>query len=274
MENYSVLMTVYYKEKPAHFKAAVQSMLDQSVRADDFVIVCDGPLTEGLDAVVSEFGERYPELFHIVRLPENVGIGGATNAGLKHCKNELVAKMDSDDLSLPFRCERQLALFREKPELVVVGGFIEEFDQDPEKTTTKRVVPTTNEEIRKFARRRQPFNNNTVMYRRSVVEKVGGYRNFRRNEDYDLYVRLLSAGYVTANIPETFVKMRVDSGTVSRRASLETLKGCVRSRWNAFRIGYCSLLDFLICVAGELVIAVSPARLQNFIYARFLRKEC
>lgn len=274
MEAYSVLMSVYHKEKPEHFAACLDSMVNQTFPTDDFVIVCDGPLTPELDAVLEQYTRQYPAMFNIVRLPENVGIGNAANIGLQHCKNELVAKMDADDLAVPDRCEKQVKLFRENPELAVCGGFIEEFDQDPAEPFSIRAVPTTNEEIRKFARRRQPFNNMTVMYRRSAVQAVGGYRSFRRSEDYDLYLRLLHGGYPAENLPDILVKARVDNSAFSRRASVATLRGCARSRWYAYRIGYSSLLDVAVCVAGELVILISPARVQQFIYSKFLRKDC
>lgn len=274
MEAYSVLMSVYHKEKPEHFAACLDSMVNQTFPTDDFVIVCDGPLTPELDAVLEQYTRQYPAMFNIVRLPENVGIGNAANIGLQHCKNELVAKMDADDLAVPDRCEKQVKQFRENPELAVCGGFIEEFDQDPAEPFSIRAVPTTNEEIRKFARRRQPFNNMTVMYRRSAVQAVGGYRSFRRSEDYDLYLRLLHGGYPAGNLPDILVKARVDNSAFSRRASVATLRGCARSRWYAYRIGYSSLLDVAVCVAGELVILISPARVQQFIYSKFLRKDC
>lgn len=274
MESYSVLMSVYYKENPVFFAEAIQSMMEQTVRTDDFVIVCDGPLSQELDAVLEVYQTRFPDVIHTVRLPENVGIGAAANIGLRHCKNELVAKMDSDDIAEPFRCEKQLEMFRKDPRLTVVGGFIQEFDQDPGNPFAVRGVPQTNEEIRKFARRRQPFNNQTVMYRRKAVIEVGGYRNLRRCEDYDVYLRLLHSGYYVGNLPETLVKVRVNAQAVSRRASLSTLRGVIVSRGYALKIGYSSLLDFLICVGGELVILVCPGSVQQFIYKKFLRQRC
>ena len=273
MEAYSVLMTVWKNENPAFFETAVESMVAQTVRTNDFVIVCDGPLTEQLDAVIEKFTRAYPDLFQIVRLPENVGIGKANSFGLEYCKNDLVAKMDADDIAVHDRCEKQLELFRENPQLMVAGGLIEEFDQDPDKPFAVRSVPICNEDIRKFARRRQPFNNMTVMYRRKAVDAVGGYRDFRRNEDYDLYLRMLHAGSYAMNLSGILVKARVNNGAYSRRASWATLDGCVRSRWYAYKIGYASLLDFLICAVGELIIVISPRKLQHFIYQRFLRKK-
>lgn len=274
MGTYSVLMSVYRKEDPAFFSTAIQSMLDQTVVTDDFVIVCDGPLTEELDAVLDRYARSYPNVFNILRLPQNVGIGAAANEGLQHCKNDLVAKMDADDISVADRCEKQLRRFEENPELTVLGGYIEEFEQDPDKPFDIRNVPQTNEEIRKFARRRQPFNNVTVMYRRSKVLEAGGYRSLRRGEDYDMYIRLLSKGFYAENMTDVLVKVRVDRSANMRRASMATFTGCVRSRWNAVKIGYSSLFDFFYCCAGELVIALCPGKLQQKIYARYLRKSC
>lgn len=273
MEAYSVLMSVYQKADPDFFLASIQSMMEQTVVTDDFVLVCDGPLTAQLDQVIDTYEKEYPGVFQVVRLSENVGIGAAANIGLKYCKNDLVAKMDADDIAVSDRCESQLAAFERNPELKVLGGYIEEFDQDPESPFSVRTVPESNEDIRKYARRRQPFNNQTVMYRRSAVLSVGGYRDFRRGEDYDLYLRLLHGGNYAGNLKKVMVKVRVNSDAQGRRASWETLKGCARSRWYAFRIGYASFMDFLICVVGETVILVSPACVQSFIYRRFLRKE-
>ena len=272
MEKYSVLMTVYHKADPDFLVDAVQSMLDQTVPTDDFVIVCDGPLTPVLDQILEDFSSQYAGLFQIIRLPENVGIGMANNAGLPHCKHDLVAKMDADDLSLPYRCEQQLQLFAQNPQLKVVGGYIEEFDQDPDTPFSVRTVPLSSAEIRVYAKRRQPFNNQTVMYRRSAVKAVGGYGDFRRSEDYDLYIRLLHAGFETANVGRILVKMRVNGATVMRRASWDTLKGCARSRWNALRLGYSSFLDVAVVVGAEFVIWISPPGLQRFLYNHFLRK--
>lgn len=274
METYSVLMSVYKGENPIFFEQAIRSMLEQTVQTNDFVIVCDGPLTAELDAVLEGVAEEYAEIMNIVRLPENVGIGAATDAGLRQCKNNLVAKMDADDIAVPDRCRRQLERFAENPELTVIGGIIEEFDEDPEKPFAVRDVPVSNEEIRSFARRRQPFNNGTVMYKRDAVIAVGGYRRLHRNEDYELYIRMLAAGYYCENLSETLVLYRCNRGAQYRRASWKTLVGCFQSRWHALRIGYCSVFDFLFCVCGQMFMFACPGRVQSWLYARFLRKEC
>lgn len=274
MQEYSVLMSVYHKEKPEYFYMAARSMLEQTVPTDDFVIVCDGPLTEELDEVLEQLRTEAPDVIHPVRLEKNMGIGYAANVGVQACRHELIAKMDADDISIPDRCQRQLAMFEEDPELAVCGGYIEEFEQDPERPFDMRTVPQSSGEIYAFGRRRQPFNNMTVMYRRSVVLAVGGYSDLRRNEDFDLYARMISSGFKGANLPMVIVKARVDREARQRRKGMDTLKGCIYSRWRAHKIGYASLGDFLYCVAGQLFVVLCPRKLQQWIYAKLLRTRC
>lgn len=273
MENYSVLMLVYKGEEASNFRAAIQSMLDQTVMTDDFVIVCDGPLTEELDAVLDAYTARYPGLFHIVRLPENVGEGLAGNPGIRACRNDLVAKMDSDDLSVPDRCEKQLARFAAKPELALVGGIIEEFDNRTGRVNAARCLPLDHEGICRFARRRSPINNVTAMYRRSAVLAAGGYRDLRRGTDYDLYLRMLIDGCRAENLPDTLVKVRVDAGDYRRRASWTTLKSCAGIWWYACRKGFSSPVDLLVCLAGQTFLVLCPGRVQQMLYQKFLRRE-
>lgn len=274
MDNYSILMSVYCKAKPQDLDEAIESMMQQTLVTNDFVIVCDGPLTGELDQILESWEKKHPGVFQIVRLPENVGIGAAANIGLQYCKNELIAKMDADDLSVPDRCEKQVALFAQNNELAVVGGFIAEFEKDTQKPFAIRKVPAQNEEIRKFARRRQPFNNVTVMYKKSAVLGVGSYRNLNRCEDFDLYVRMLHAGYQARNIEDILVNVRVDNEGTSRRASFDALRGVMHSRGHAVKIGFASVWDYLVCVMGELLIVICPDAVRRFIYNKFLRQHC
>lgn len=273
MTNYSVLMSVYRGETAENFTQSIQSVLAQTYLTNDFVIVCDGPLTPELDSVLEAIPEQYKSIINIVRLPQNVGIGAAANIGLQKCKNDLVAKLDSDDIAVPERCFLQCKKFEENEKLTILGGFIEEFDSDPNHPFAVREVPITNEEIRHFARRRQPFNNQTVMYRRSAVLSVGSYSNLRRNEDYELYVRMLKAGFYTENLQFVIVKVRVDQRARARRTSWLTFKCCVKSRWKSFIIGYSSFWDFLICFMGSAFICICPAKLQQTLYKKFFRKN-
>ena len=173
MEKYSVLMSVYHKEKTEYLRQSMDSMLNQTVAPDEFVIVCDGPLGEELDRVLLEYAALH-SCIKLVRLPENVGLGAALNAGLRACTNPIVARMDSDDVSMPDRIELELcAMNRENAD--IVSGTIIEFNTNTEEELARRVLPENMDGIRQFSRRRNPFNHPAVMFKKESVEKAGGY---------------------------------------------------------------------------------------------------
>lgn len=141
---YSVLMSVYHKEKPEYLKQAIESIQAQTLSTNDFVLVCDGPLNEQLDGVIATKQQEMGDILNVVRLAKNGGLGNALNEGIKHCKNELVARMDSDDIAYPDRCEKQIAVFNTHPEVSICSGIVEEFTTDPNTVDTRRVPPETN----------------------------------------------------------------------------------------------------------------------------------
>lgn len=217
MFSYSVLMSVYYKEKPEYLRQAIESIINQTVKTDDFVLVCDGALNEGLDSVICDTQAWMGDIFHVVRLPQNVGLGRALNEGMKHCKNDIVARMDSDDISRPERCEKELEIF-ENSEIDIVSAAVEEFTDTPDNPEAVRVLPETNEEIIKFAKKRNPFNHPCVMYRKAAVEDAGCYQDFYLLEDYYLWLRMLLNGCRGYNIQEPLLWMRAGSDMYKRRS--------------------------------------------------------
>lgn len=221
--SYSVLMSVYAREKPAYLEKAIQSMLDQTVPTDDFVLVCDGPLTDGLYAVIDAFCEKHPHLFRIIRLEENVGLGAALAEGVGACKNEYIARMDSDDISLPDRIERQLQAIGQNEALSAVGAQIAEFQSDPVKIDGYRTVPTSHGDILKRLRTRNPMNHVTVLMKRSAVLAAGNYQSVIGFEDYHLWTRMLALGQRFANIGDVGCFVRID-GMHKRRGGMPYFK--------------------------------------------------
>lgn len=223
-KGYSVLMSVYHKEKPEYLEQAIASIQAQTLPTDDFVLVCDGPLNAVLDTVIAKKQQEMGETLNVVRLAKNGGLGNALNEGIKHCKNELVARMDSDDIAYQDRCEKQIAVFYAHPEVSVCSGIVEEFTSTPDVVDAKRVPPEAHEEIVEFAKKRNPFNHPCVMYKKSAVEAVGSYQDFYLLEDYYLWLRMLMAGYQGYNIQEPLLHMRAGSDMYLRRAGWKYAK--------------------------------------------------
>ncbi|MEI3598489.1 MULTISPECIES: glycosyltransferase [unclassified Oceanobacillus] len=270
---YSVLMSVYYKENPEYFRMSIDSMLSQSLFPDQIVIVKDGVLTEELEKIIEDYLLEFPDLFTIVPLKKNVGLGRALDEGLKHCKNELVARMDTDDISLPNRCKKQIEEFTTNPDLSIVGAMIDEFYDSPNNIVSSRKVPIKHEEIVKFMRRRSPFNHPAVMFKKNEVIRCGGYGAFRRKQDLDLFSRMINNGCKAANIDESLVLFRSNEDNFKRRKSWSYCKSYIDVQYAIWRRGHCSFLDYMYVVIGQMIMYISPMWFLKWLSNNFLRKN-
>ena len=270
--DYSVLMSVYYKEKPDNLRTAMDSIWNQTAVTDDFVLVCDGPLTKDLDEVIAEMSEQHREL-NVVRLSKNLGLGRALDHGLKNCRNNLVARMDSDDISRKDRCEKQLRVFENHPDVSICSGTVEEFSDTIQKISARRILPEKNAAIREFAGRRNPFNHPCVMYKKSAVEQAGGYRDFYLLEDYYLWIRMLQMGCVGYNIPEPLLWMRAGSGMYKRRSGWKYAKSQIRLFRYMRDIGFIGNAVFVKSALQRVIVSIVPNRMRKLIFRIFLRKE-
>lgn len=266
-KKYSVLMSLYKKENPEYLRIAIDSMLNQTVAPDEIVLVEDGPLTDELYAVLDE----YPML-HRIKNETNLGLGLALNVGLKECRNELVARMDTDDCSKPERCEKQMQRFLEKPYLAIVGSHIDEFIGDTSNVISQRIVPTTSEEIYKFAKKRSAFNHPTVMYSKTAVLENNGYANLKRNQDVDLFGRMQFKGYKAENIDEALLWFRSSDELAKRRKSWQNTWSYIATIRKFWKMGYSSFTDYAIVGIAQTGMYLMPIKLQNYIYKNFLRK--
>ena len=265
---YSVLMSLYKKEKPEYLRIALDSMLNQTVAPDEIVLVEDGPLTDKLYAVLDEYDEH----LHRIKNETNLGLGLALNVGLKECRNELVARMDTDDCSKPDRCEKQMKRFAEKPYLAIVGSHIDEFVGDVNNVVSQRIVPTTSEEIYNFAKKRSAFNHPAVMYRKSKVLAQGGYADLKRNQDVDLFGRMLYAGEKAENIDEALLWFRSSDELAKRRKSWQNTWSYIATIRNFWKMGYSSFKDYAVVAVAQTGMYLMPVKVQNFVYKKFLRK--
>lgn len=271
--DYSVLMSIYEKEHPNYFKASIESMLAQTLPPEQIVIVKDGKLTKELNRIVDYYEKNNENLFTIVELEENVGLGIALNEGLKACRNELVARMDTDDLSVENRCELQVNEFEKNKNLSILGSSIAEFEDSPDKIMSARVVPTKHQDIVNFSRRRNPFNHPTVMYKKSEVLKVGGYGDYRRNQDLDLFVRMLQNGCIAKNLEQPLVLFRANRENLKRRKSWTKCSSYIGMIYNFWKKGHSRLSDLIIVAISQIIVFLAPAIFLDWLSSNFLRKQ-
>lgn len=272
-QKYSILMSVYAAVEPEHLRAAIDSMLAQTLASDDFILVCDGPLTPGLDRVIAGYQARYPGMFRVQRLSPHQGLVAALNAGLPLCRHELVARMDSDDVSHPQRCARQVGILSRRPELAILSGTVLEFKDTPCQITGKRSLPESHTALLPFSGKRSPFNHPAVMYRKSAVAAVGGYRNcFPSFEDHDLWVRMLRSGFRGENLREPLLFMRTGMGMYRRRGGRRYAWNLLRFHAELRRKHWSTPADFVLATLPHALACLLPTRGLALIYHRLHRK--
>ena len=271
LPGYSVSMSVYAGVEPEDFAASLESMLTQTLPCTELILCCDGELTPALDGVIARYAELFGGRMRVLRSRSHVGVGACANAALRAARTDIIVKMDSDDISLPGRCEKQVTYLDERPDLDMCGAYLEEFDDATSEKIAVKSTPVSSAEIRQYARRRNPFNNPTFVYRRSAALAAGGYSQKGRCEDYDLVVRMLMNGSEGENIPEVLLRYRVTEGNLQRRRNLANTKGFIAVRYKIYRMGYSSLADFLIPCAAQIMLFLMPQKVTGLFYKKLLR---
>lgn len=268
---FSVLMAVYAGEQPAYLTQALESLCVCHGGIAELVLVEDGPLTPSLREVIEVFRARLP--LRSVVLTANQGLGPALNAGLSACSLSWVARFDTDDLVEPDRFERQVNWLRLHPHVDICGGWIQEFDEDPDAEPDRiRRVPESHEEIKAYARSRNPFNHMTVMFRRDVALSAGGYGKEPMYEDYALWVRMLQHGACMANLPEVLVRARAGRGMLARRGGWRYIASEWAMQTTFLRSKFIGPLRFMANLAIRVPVRLAPNALRGTIYRLFLRR--
>lgn len=270
---FSVLMSVYREENPRFLDEALKSIENQTVKADQIVLVEDGPLTLDLNKIIEKHVRNFPCQYDVLKLDRNRGLGVALQKGVLYCRNEWIARMDTDDISVNNRFELQLKAIMKDPSLAVVGGQIDEFSGNLNKIVGHRLVPLSNCKIRKFIKWRNPFNHPTVMFNKTVVLKVGNYQPNGKIEDYFLWAKIITANHPVKNIPDILVHMRVDAGMYNRRGDLDNITQIIYLRKFLHESRFISLGEEYLGNIVMIINTIVPSNLRKYIYRKILHKN-
>ncbi len=270
---YSVLISVYKNERVEYFIQAVDSLLNQTIHPEQIVMVRDGKVYRELQNVIDRYVKDYPDIFTYLPLEENCGLGEALRYGLTYCRNELVGRMDTDDISVPDRFEKQMEFMKNNPDVDIVGGNISEFINKPTEVVDYRIVPQEHKDIVNHLGNRNPFNHGTVMFKKSTLERAGSYESFYLFEDWYLWVRMYLSGAKFANINAVLVNFRV-SDMANRRGGMKYYLSCVKLL-NYMKknhvIGFGKYAE--ICVVRFCGYVLLPNKMREWAYKKFLRSN-
>lgn len=269
---YSVLMSVYCKEKPEWLELSIKSMLNQTVFPSEFVLVKDGRLTDELESVINKYIKEYSDLFNVITLEKNIGLGAALKIGVENCKKIWIARMDSDDYSIPTRIEKEFDFLEKNPNYDIIGSWHKEFIGNIDNVVTTKKLPETNAEIIKYSKMRNPFSHPSVLMRKDKVLNADNYRSYHLVEDYDMWVRMIRNGCKCYNIQESLIFVRVSEDLYKRRGGMKYLKSILKFKSEQFKIGYMSFSNFFISSFSSTVVCLIPSSLRKFVYEKLLRK--
>lgn len=271
--DFSVLMSVYYKENPIFLKKSLESLMSQTILPAEVILVKDGKLTVDLDNTIDDFNLRYPNVFNIISLPQNRGLANALNAGLKVAKNSIIARMDSDDVCFANRFEVQINYMLAN-DLDIVGGQIIEFSTNIEDVVSTRKVPLDHKGIVKFMKFRSPFSHPTIVCKKKCFEILNGYDISIFPEDYDFFVRAYLAGFKFGNVKENVLYFRLGgnlSEAIKRRWGVKYAINELKLYSKFLKIGFFNYLDFIKVLIFKIPLRILPFRLYRFIYFKFSR---
>ncbi len=266
--DFSVLISVYSKENPDYLREALSSIWEeQSFRPMEVVLVKDGPLTEDLEKVIFDFSQNAP--LKILELETNSGLGISLAKGLELCSCNLVARMDSDDISMPDRFEKQIKYMVMHPGIDVLGTNIAEFVTTINKIVSYRNLPIEFSDIKHFAKKRNPLNHMTVMFRKETVLKYGNYVTFYGYEDYYLWVRLLLQNVTIVNLPEALVYARINN-IYSKRRGIKLFMIEFKLQEEFLRLGFTNKFNFVHNIIFRAFPRLLPIEGLKIVY-KFLR---
>ena len=268
---FSVLMTVYDKEKPYNLRKSLLTSYQQTIKPTEIILVCDGELTQELYDEIERIKSEIP-ILKVYQLDTNVGSGPASRFGVEKCNTDLIARMDSDDYSVETRFEKQIKAFEENPNLIMVGTNILEKNTE---FTALKTVPEKTEEIREYSKFRNPFNNPSSMMKKEYILKVGNYRKFRYLEDYDLTMRLIHDNPTKdfLNIQEPLVVMQTDDSSYLRRGGLLYVKTEFFLQVDFYKRGYLTKLELCRNIFVRNIVRVMPNSVRKLIYKKKMRES-
>lgn len=269
---FSVLMSLYIKEKPEYFNECMRSILQQTVQPTEIVIVLDGPISPEVETVLKNYIKNNPGLIKTVINHENKGLGLALAKGILACKYELIARMDTDDIARNDRFEKQLIEFTKDPDLDICGSHIIEFEGSIDNVISKRKVPLSQVEITKYQKDRSAFNHMTVMYKKSAVIKAGNYEDCPLMEDDLLWVHMLLSGAKGKNIDDYLVFARTGLAMIKRRGGWKYFNKYKYGRKIILNTGFINRWDYYKTLSIQFIVALLPEKVRLLIFTNLLRK--
>lgn len=271
LDNYTVIMSVYYKVNPNDLKESIESILNQTYKTNEFILIKDGILTKKQEKIINQIVENNKNIFKIYQFKDNQGAGTAYNKGIEMCTNKWAAVMDSDDYAVESKFEKQMKYLATHEDIDAIGTNAVEFLDNINNVVATRIMPETNEEIVEFSHARCPLIQPTVVFNVESVKRVGSYQNSPLTEDFDLYIRMIMNNCKFYTYQEVLYYVRTSEDFFRRRGGIKYLKPILSFKYKYYKLGFFDKKQFLKTFLSSFIVAIMPNVIRRFFYKKFLR---
>jgi glycosyltransferase involved in cell wall biosynthesis len=252
----SVLISIYHKEKPSNFDRAMQSIWsDQIVKPNEVILVQDGDLTNVLNGLIQKWKEKIGNDLKIIFIKKNAGLAKALNVGLEYCGGDYIARMDTDDISMPNRFKNQIE-FMKNNKIDMCGS-------------NALLINDLNEEVGvKFVKKFITFNSlikscdiihPSIMVKKDFFKNYGYYNiKYIKSQDYELWLRAAKAGAIITNINDKLIKLRVSGNLIHRRKEEQKYNINIKKK-------YLHGMSFYLSILPNIAIMLLPVVVIGFL---------
>lgn len=267
---FSVILPIYIKVDFYTFQKSFNSIINQTLKPDEILIIFDGPIKKKIDIFLKIQKKKY-SFIRIINFKKNYGLGHVLNYAVKKCNYEYIARCDADDISKKNRFKKQIKFLIRYPKVDVLGtNIIELFNN---KFYSKKKMPCNHDNIIKQLNFRNPINHSSVIFKKKKLVQSGNYKEMFYFEDYYMWFRMVKKGCYFKNMSEYLVYMNVDENFYNRRTGLKYFKYYLVFLKRLYKEKNINILIFFLCLLIRSPIILINKNFLKYIYQKVLRNN-
>lgn len=265
---FSCLYPLYYESRLNEVKTSFSSIINQSLKANEILIIFDGPIKKEIVLFLQKFKKK--NRIKIIKFKKNLGLGGVLKKTIKLTKYEVIIRADADDINKKKRFESLINFLKKNPDVHVVSSLIKEKSL---KEYFVKKIPLTYKEILKIKNFRNPINHPAVAFKKKAVLKSGGYEVVPYFEDYFLWLKMINKNFIFKNINKVLVVSNINQNFYTRRSGLRYFKNYLFFLNKIYSKKYINIYEYMINFVIRFFIYILPLEFLIFFYKNFNNRK-
>ena len=267
MIKFSLILPIHFDVNYKTFKKSFDSLMRQTLKPTEYVIVLDGPIKPIILGYMNTF--LIEKNLKIIKNIKNIGLGKSLNKAILKCNYEIIIRADSDVIYDINRNKEFILFYKKNKNIDIFGSWMSEVDSS-NKIYIKK-TPVKNKAICFAMNFRNPINHPTVMFKKKKIISAGNYKHMPFFEDYYLWLRCKKIGINFLNIKKNLAVTNIDLGYIKRRDGISYFKNFLEFQKNAYKEKLVSGFYILTNILIRLSILSFSSKIKLYIYKTFLR---